>query len=75
MPSELTNWQLFHLYRRLVDEGKALHLLCPECDYPLITRIGPNDEPVLWCYGCLSSIRPGSDVINRVRAVVTEHHV
>jgi hypothetical protein len=74
MASELTNWQLFHLYRRLVEQNKAVSLICPNCNYELITRIGVDDEPILWCYGCLSSIRPGSDVINQVRAVVTEHY-
>jgi len=72
--SELSNWELFHLYRRLTDENKAVKLTCPECGYELITRIGVDDEPILWCYGCLSSIRPGSDVMRRVRAVVTEHY-
>jgi hypothetical protein len=75
MPSELTNWELFHAYRRLVDKGLARPLLCPECEGYLITRIGIDDEPILWCYGCLSSLRPGLDLLTRVRAVVTEHYV
>lgn len=72
---ELTNWQLFHNYRRLVEDGKAKPILCPECETQLITRIGPDDEPRLWCYGCLTSLKPGSDVLAQVRAVVTEHLV
>lgn len=75
MASELTNWQLFHLYRRLADENKAVKLICPDCNYELITRIGPDDEPILRCYGCNSSIRPGSEMVAQVRAVVTEHYV
>jgi hypothetical protein len=74
MGSELSSWELFHRYRRLVEEGKAKSLECPECQNSLITRIGPDDEPILWCYGCLSSLKPGLDVISRVRAVVTEHY-
>jgi len=70
----VTNWELFHRYRGLVDKGQAAPLRCPECDGYLITRIGHDDEPILWCYGCLSSLKPGLDVISRVRAVVSEHY-
>lgn len=73
--SPLTNWELFHNYRRLVEDGKAAQLLCPECDTPVVTRIGADDEPVLWCYTCLSSLRPGLDLLAQVRAVVSEHVV
>lgn len=71
----MTNWELFHRYRHLVEDGKALPLLCPDDETPLVTRIGHDDEPVLWCYDCLATIKPGLDLVQRVRAVVTEHYV
>lgn len=70
----LTNWEVFHLYRRLVEDGKAKPLICPDDDSILVTRIGHDDEPMLWCYECLATIRPGLDLVQRVRAVVTEHY-
>lgn len=74
MPSSLTNWEVFHRYRALVEDDKAKPILCPDCETTLITRIGLDDEPVLWCYDCLATIRPGLDLLQRVRAVVTEHY-
>lgn len=71
----LTNWELFHAYRHLVEENQAKPILCPNCEYELITRIGHDDEPILWCYGCASSIRPGLEMLQQVRAVVTEYYV
>lgn len=71
----MTNWELFHKYRRLVEEGKAKPLICPDDTATLISRIGPDDEPVLWCHACLSSIRPGAYILQQVRAVVSEHFV
>jgi hypothetical protein len=69
-----TNWELFHRYRKLVEADKVRQLLCPDCEIGLVTRIAPDDEPMLWCYGCLTSFKPGLDVISRMRAVVAEHY-
>jgi hypothetical protein len=74
MTASLSNWELFHRYRRLVDRGLAKPLVCPNCHSLLITRIGIDDEPILWCYSELTILRPGLDLIQRVRAVVTEHY-
>jgi hypothetical protein len=71
----VTSWELFHRYRHLVDDDKALPLLCPNDGTRLVTQIGPGDEPVLQCFGCLTVIHPGLDMIQQIRAVVTEHYI
>lgn len=73
--SQLTNWELFHAYRRLVREDKARALECPNCPGVLTTRLGSDDEPVLWCGSCLTTVKPGTEVISQIRAVVTEHFI
>lgn len=73
--SQMTNWQLFHRYRHLVDKGVAMPLTCPNCGGYVVTRLDSGDEPMLWCYSDLTSIRPGLDLIAKVRAVVTEHYL
>lgn len=75
MAEEVDLWELFHNYRRLVAVGKARQLTCPECENILITRLGIQDDLVLWCVGCLKTFKPGLDVIQQVRAVVNEHRL
>ncbi|AXH68731.1 hypothetical protein SEA_COMRADE_13 [Streptomyces phage Comrade] len=67
-------WSIFHNYRHLADEGKVKHLQCPDCGHNLTTRLGQDDEPTLWCAICDSTIRPGLDLYDRIRAVVSEHN-
>lgn len=71
-------WQLFHTFRHLADEGKVKHLSCPDCDAHLVTTLDlddPTDSVWLWCPICDSRMLPGLDVIEKVKAVVAEHHV
>lgn len=73
--SPMTNWELFHRYRRLVEDGKAKSLDCPTCESEVVVRLGKDDEPALWCYACNSYLQPGLNLIQQIRAVVTEHYV
>lgn len=73
--SRMTNWEVFHRYRHLVEEGKAKGIECPNCETVMITRLGKDDEPALWCHGCDSTIQPGLNVIQQLRAVVNEHYL
>ncbi|AXG66137.1 hypothetical protein SEA_ANNADREAMY_13 [Streptomyces phage Annadreamy] len=67
-------WSIFHEYRHLADSGKVKHLQCPDCTGHLITRLGTEDEPVLWCPSCDTRIQPGLDLYDQIRAVVKEHN-
>lgn len=69
----MTDWELLHTYRRLADEGKVKHIACPDCGTALITRLGKDDNPVLWCMTENVFISPGHDTMSQVRAVVMEH--
>ena len=67
------DFQTYHKYRRLVRRGLAPALCCATCEFELVLGIGPKDEPVLKCYTCNSTITPGKDTNDKVRAIVTEH--
>lgn len=69
----MNSWPLFHAYRHLADEGKVKHLRCPDDDYILVTRLGKDDEPALWCPLEDRLITPGLELMDRMRAVVNEH--
>ena len=63
---------LFHAYKRLVEDGKAKPIRCPNDDSVLI--IGHDNGGLrLVCYVCDIRITPGLSLIQQVRAVVKEH--
>jgi hypothetical protein len=68
-------WPVIHAYQRLVEEGKVKALRCPDCDTVYISRIGSDDQPVLWCMVCDSKITPGLSLTGQITAVVREHDV
>lgn len=63
-------WDLIHAYRRAADEGLVKHLSCPDDDEKLVSRIGPDDEPVLWCWKCNTVTTPGLHVYDEIRRVL-----
>ena len=68
-------WSIFHSYRRLAEEGKVKLIQCPDCQGNLTTRLGEDDNPLLWCSKCDVKIRPGLDIYDQIKAVVREHNV
>lgn len=68
-------FRLFHRYNKLVRRDLVQPLTCGVCDTPLITGVGKEDELVLKCYSCGSSLVPGLATLGRVEAVVKEHFV
>ena len=71
---DTTDFQAFHSYYKLVDEGKAKPILCPFCEREfIITHF--NGDLRLTCFACDTLITPGIDMISNVRAVVKEHNL
>lgn len=69
-------WWVYHTYRRLADEGKVRHLLCPDCETQLVTRLNSaegSEDVWLWCSFCDSMKRPGLNIYAQILAVVKEH--
>ena len=66
-------FEIFHKYSRLVRRNLVRPLACKHCKGPVFTALGENDELVLYCAMCDSSVTPGLDTISNVTAVVKEH--
>ena len=66
-------FKYFHLYNRLVRRQLVKPLACRHCDNPFTLRADENDQPVLRCYFCSTTVLPGLDLYRQVRAVVKEH--
>lgn len=69
--TEDEKWQLFHEYRRLAEEGKAVPLVCT-CGTTFVTRVGKHDNLVLWCASCDTKTTPGVILLERVKGTVSE---
>lgn len=69
---DMSEFQLFHAYNRLVREHLANPLICPMCAMTLVTGLGKDDNLVLLCYACQTSTVPGENTLARVRAAVSE---
>jgi hypothetical protein len=68
-------WSIFHNYRRLVIEGKAKPIECPDCSFVLVTQPDQDANPVLWCIRCDVRLIPGIDLYDQMKAIVGEHYV
>ncbi len=71
--SEL-DWPTLHAYRKLVSEGKVKKLLCEVCTAEYIPAIDTDEKPVLVCFFCNTSVKPGLWLASNIRAVVKEHY-
>lgn len=72
MQQSLNKWQLIHTYQRMVSEGSASELRCPDDDFPYYTKLDHStpDEPVFHCTFCNANVRYGSLVWDQILAVV-----
>lgn len=71
----MDRWTLLRRYQGLTRLGQALPLACANCDNDLVTMLGKDDEPVLWCPYCDNTFDPGSTFWADVTSVVNEHHL
>jgi hypothetical protein len=71
----MDKWLVYHRYNRLVSQGAAGPLLCPDCREKLVAKIGADDDPVLWCMYCDTHMTPGLQFWQDTRSVVSEHYL
>lgn len=69
--------QIFYLreFQRLAMAGAALPLTCGRDGGILYTAVGKDDQFYLFCLECEYKLFPGSDLIDKVVAVVNEHNI
>lgn len=65
-------WKDFHDYNRLVSQGLAPELLCPDCSNPLVTRLKADATPDLrlWCPVDDTYITPGLELHQQIMRTV-----
>ena len=68
-------WTMIHRYNRLVNDGVTAPLVCPDCNTRLISMIGANDDPVLWCVVDNTRMTPGVSFWQDIRAVISEFYL
>lgn len=45
----MDKWDIIHRYRNRVEEGRLPELTCRICGARLVSRLGPNDDPMFLC--------------------------
>jgi len=68
----LTKWQAIHKHKKLVQQGTAMPIRCPNEEAIYITRIGQDEEPVLYCYMCKTTVIPGLWLYKQLEAAINE---
>jgi hypothetical protein len=65
----------FHKYNKLARRQLVKPLTCELCDEGRVVTMSDydSDDLILWCPLCNTKTKPGQDMIDRVRAVVSEH--
>lgn len=67
----MEKWRLVHNYRRAVDRGLTLPILC-RCGSEYIWAPGADADPVLSCYSCNSTIIPGLYIWDQIEKALNE---
>lgn len=70
---DLDLFQYFHKYKRLVRRKLVRPLECEKCGTEYVANLTSTDTLVLKCYTCNVTRKPGTETINNVKAVVSEH--
>jgi len=68
----MTKWEIIHRYRHLADIGKVDYLKC-SCGNSLINRLGPNDDPALYCGECNVMIQVGLGTLDYLESIVKSY--
>ena len=69
----VTNWEVIHGYRALMRAGKVERWTCEDDKTVLVSRLGADDEPVLWCMTCGQSIVPTEVAYDLMIMQIMEH--
>lgn len=68
----MTRWEAIHKYRRMVKDNSVPALVCPDDQGVYIPRLGFNDSPVLYCYMCRTTMKPGLALWKQLEAALGE---
>lgn len=71
----MNKWLMLHRYKKLVLQGEARPICCPNCKNELAFIPDINDEPVLWCPYDDNGFTPGAEFWGDIRAVVAEFYL
>lgn len=66
MIDDRDKWLAIHSYRKAVALGLAPPILCPDCQYELVSVVSTNTEPVLRCMSCRVIYTLGADTWDQI---------
>lgn len=74
---DVLRWRYVNAYRKLVEDGKAVGFRCHSCHKPAVVKMKSieDEELVVWCPDCGTTIKPNGAWWDELVAVVKEHYV
>lgn len=77
---ELPKWQALHAYDKLIDDGLADPITCPDAGSSrcvaigktITYKVGKDGDPVLYCMSCKTKIIPGMVFWDNVETALRE---
>ncbi len=68
----MNKWELIHNYRRMVAQGNAEPINCPDDNGELLPVVSDDGEPALRCLSCRTVISPGLRIYEQMQRVVEQ---
>lgn len=65
-------WLAMHTYRKLVEQGIAPAIVCPDCEFPMTTQADEADRPILVCSPCRVTFNVSAWVLDFIEANIRE---
>lgn len=65
-------WSAMHAYRKMVSNGDAPAILCPDCGGELVPVVGRDGDPELKCMSCRTVFDIGLRTWDQIRANISE---
>ena len=64
------HFNLFHRYQAQAAKGLVPKLTCSTDGFEYVVRVGQDDEPLLHCYSCGSTLKPGIKMYESLQEVL-----
>jgi hypothetical protein len=69
----MNKWAVIHAYRALMRAGAVESWTCQDDETVLVSRLGVDEQPVLWCMTCGNSTVPTEKAYDLMLMQIREH--